>query len=242
MRIIPVLDVKQGQVVRGVGGRREEYRPVVSRLTESCRPGDVARAFRDRLGLTELYVADLDALDGAAPALPLYEELHGLGCGLWVDAGVRGPADVVLLMQAGVARVVVGLETVAGPAALCEIGRRFDPTRLCFSLDLRHGQPLGDRGAWGAGTPALLAAEAVAAGFRSLIVLDLAAVGTDSGPVTQGVCALVAAAFPQVELIAGGGIRDRGDLARLAALGVRGALVASALHDGRLLPRGPTEW
>jgi phosphoribosylformimino-5-aminoimidazole carboxamide ribotide isomerase len=64
MRVVPVLDLKGGHVVHGVGGRREEYRPVVSRLTDSSAPADVATAFRDRFGLSELYVADLDDIAG----------------------------------------------------------------------------------------------------------------------------------------------------------------------------------
>ena len=71
MRILPVIDLKGGLVVRGVAGRRQEYRPVVSRLTPSSRPIDVAGAFRDHLGLDHLYLADLDAIAGAAPALEL---------------------------------------------------------------------------------------------------------------------------------------------------------------------------
>jgi len=35
-------------------------------------------------------------------------------------------------------------------------------------------------------------------------------------------------------LLAGGGVRDPGDLRELAQLGCTGALVATALHDGRL--------
>src|SRR5205085_4551536 len=85
MRVVPVLDLKGGHVVRGVGGRREEYRPVVSRLTDSSVPVDVATAFRDHLGLSEVYVADLDAIAGAGPALETYAALRDLGCTLWVD-------------------------------------------------------------------------------------------------------------------------------------------------------------
>ena len=62
MLAIPVLDVLNGVIVRGVGGRRNEYRPVESVLTPSARPLDVARAFRDRLSLTTLYLADLDGI------------------------------------------------------------------------------------------------------------------------------------------------------------------------------------
>ena len=42
MQIIPVLDLLGGQVVRGVGGRREAYRPVRSVLTTSSEPRQVA--------------------------------------------------------------------------------------------------------------------------------------------------------------------------------------------------------
>jgi phosphoribosylformimino-5-aminoimidazole carboxamide ribotide isomerase len=37
-----------------------------------------------------------------------------------------------------------------------------------------------------------------------------------------------------VTLVAGGGVRGADDLARLADAGCDGALVATALHDGRL--------
>src|SRR5262245_30382036 len=89
MRIIPVLDVLNGVVVRGVGGRRSEYRPVVSRLTSSTAPLDVARALVDSFHPRELYLADLDAIGGAAPAFGVYQGIRELGVRLWVDAGVR---------------------------------------------------------------------------------------------------------------------------------------------------------
>src|SRR5262249_61384230 len=90
MRLIPVLDVRDSMVVRGVGGRRSEYRPVVSRLTSSTAPLDVARALVDSFHPRELYLADLDAIGGAGPPL----------CGgpgdrrTWVPpcVGVRGGA------------------------------------------------------------------------------------------------------------------------------------------------------
>src|SRR5262245_61106905 len=118
MRIVPVLDLKAGRVVRGVGGRRDEYRPVVSRLTASPAPRDVAAAFLDRLGLRELYVADLDAIASAPPALGVFAELLRLGCSLWVDAGLRAAADADVLVAAGVGGLVAGLETLAGPGEL----------------------------------------------------------------------------------------------------------------------------
>src|SRR4051794_10759704 len=62
MRVIGVIDVMGGVVVRGVGGRRSEYRPVASSLCASAAPLDVAEAFRRECGIGELYLADLEAI------------------------------------------------------------------------------------------------------------------------------------------------------------------------------------
>ena len=233
MRILPVLDLMGGEVVRGVAGRRREYRPVVSRLCASSRPVDVARAFRTHFGLDDLYVADLDAIAGGDPAMDTYALLQADGFRLWIDAGVRDLNRVHLLAEAGVEGVVIGLETVAGPHVLAEACRTLGE-RVVFSLDLKGGMSLGDAAAWKTSDPEAIAAKAVALGVRRLIVLDLARVGVGDGTGTEELCARLTAAHPDVEVIAGGGVRGPADLHRLRGCGVRTALVASALHDGRL--------
>jgi phosphoribosylformimino-5-aminoimidazole carboxamide ribotide isomerase len=232
MRVVPVLDLMGGVVVRGIGGRRREYRPVVSRLTASPAPLDVARAFREHFGLTELYVADLDAVEGAPPALPTFAALQVTGFRLWVDAGVRDFGRARTLAEAGVERVVVGLET-AGPGVLAETCGALGE-RVVFSLDLHGGAPLGDAAAWGGADAWGVAERAVALGAHRLLVLDLARVGGGAGVGTEALCARLAAAYPGVEVSGGGGVRGADDLRRLAACGARAALVASALHDGAL--------
>jgi phosphoribosylformimino-5-aminoimidazole carboxamide ribotide isomerase len=230
MRVIPVLDLKGGRVVRGVAGRREDYRPVAGRLTASSLPVDVARAFAEHYGLAELYLADLDALAGARPAWEVYAALRAGGFRLWVDAGVRCPADARAVAGAGVERVVVGLET-AGPDALAGAVRDLGG-RVVFSLDLRGGAPMGCD--WGGGDAWSVAARAVALGVRGVLVLDVARVGVGAGTGTEGLCARLASTYPEVDVAAGGGVRGLADLLRLRAAGVSAALVASALHEGRL--------
>jgi phosphoribosylformimino-5-aminoimidazole carboxamide ribotide isomerase len=232
MRILPVLDLMGGVVVRGVAGRRAEYRPVVSRLTASCRPLDVAGAFRSHFGLTELYLADLDAIAGAAPALSVYGELRAAGFRLWVDAGLRTP-EAESLVGAGVEGIVAGLETLPGPETLARLCRDWGE-RIVFSLDLKEGRPLGTLDGWQAADAWSVAAAAVAAGVRRLLVLDLARVGVGAGSGTEELCGRLVRTYPGLEVAAGGGVRDRADLERLRAAGVRAVLVASALHDGRL--------
>jgi phosphoribosylformimino-5-aminoimidazole carboxamide ribotide isomerase len=229
-RVVPVLDLLGGCVVRGVAGRRHEYRPIVSRLTTSSKPGDVATAIRNRFGLDELYLADLDAIAEARPAVNVYEELRTLGFSLWVDAGLRRADDAATLGL--VAKLVAGLETLAGPDELRLLVERFGH-RVVFSLDLRGGEPLGDRTAWRGGVEEIAAA-AIGAGVRGLIVLDLARVGMSGGTGTESLCSRLVAAYPEVEVFAGGGVRGPEDLHRLRDGGAAGVLVASALHDGRL--------
>ena len=65
MRLIPVMDLKDGLVVHAVRGERQRYQPVKSVLCPTAQPLDVALAFRDQLGLSELYIADLDAIQGS---------------------------------------------------------------------------------------------------------------------------------------------------------------------------------
>jgi phosphoribosylformimino-5-aminoimidazole carboxamide ribotide isomerase len=234
MRVIPVLDLMHGQVVRGVAGRREEYRPIVSRLAASADPLNVARAFRDCLDLDELYVADLDAIAGAQPGYDLYHELADQGFQLLVDAGVRELSAAANLAGAGVAAVVVGLETLPRPETLSSVLSELGAGRVVFSLDLQGGKPLGDLAAWNTIDAATIAREAIALGVRRLIVLDLAGVGVGKGVGTGELCRTIRSAAPGVELITGGGVRDVADLELLAGGGVDAVLVASALHDGRI--------
>ena len=63
MRVVGVIDLKDGMAVHAVRGERERYRAVSSVITpDGGDPLALARAFRSQLGLEELYVADLDAI------------------------------------------------------------------------------------------------------------------------------------------------------------------------------------
>jgi phosphoribosylformimino-5-aminoimidazole carboxamide ribotide isomerase len=233
MRIIPVLDIKAGQVVRGIAGRRAEYRPIVSRLTTSAAPLDVAQAFRQHFGLTTLYLADLDAIAGAPPAQAIYETLQKAEFQLWVDAGVRNCTGTLALAGLGLGTLVLGLETLTGPDELAESCRALGHERVMFSLDLNQGSPLGTMAGWRAADAWSIAVEATRLGVRRLLILDLARVGMEGGTGTEELCSRLAAAYPTVEIAAGGGVRDVADLRRLSNCGVQAVLIASALHDGR---------
>jgi phosphoribosylformimino-5-aminoimidazole carboxamide ribotide isomerase len=249
MRILPVLDIMGGVVVRAVGGRRSEYRPLVSRLTDSTEPLAVAEAIRRQFGWDEFYIADLDAItrEGepaaqarvtealACAAGSLFDRFRAVGFRIWLDAGVRDTADAIR-MSAHVSKVIAGSETIRDLATYTQIVERLGPERAVFSLDMRDGRPTSNPNC----EPIAIADTVIAAGCRHLIVLDLGRVGTGNGTGTESLCAEVARRHLGVAVYAGGGIRNADDIRRLEDVGVAGALVASAIHDGVIEPNWST--
>jgi phosphoribosylformimino-5-aminoimidazole carboxamide ribotide isomerase len=236
LQILPVLDVMGGRVVRGVAGRRQEYQPVKSVLTESCDGFEVARAIRSRFGLSAIYLADLDAILQGTPNLDILRALSEAGFMLTVDAGLRCAADASGIVAAGARQLVAGLETLKGPGELSRLVEQFGPSRVVFSLDLRDGEPLGDRTAWKNAGPIGLADQATQAGCSRFIVLDLAHVGTDGGMQALPLCAEIRRRWPSATIVTGGGIRGIDDLRRVDRTIVDGVLIASALHHGAITP------
>jgi phosphoribosylformimino-5-aminoimidazole carboxamide ribotide isomerase len=237
-RIVPVIDLLRGLVVRGVAGRRCEYQPLTSPLCGDAQPATLARAFYEH-GFREVYLADLDAIGGAAPAWEIYRQVAECGLRMWVDAGLSTIDRAVELMkfttsQGPLAGVVAGLESLAGPDLLAEMLAVVGPPRLIFSLDLKGGQPLTEATAWQGLDAREVAQVALDCGVRRMIVLDLARVGMNGGLGTEGLCRRLRDLTPELEITAGGGVRNQADLQSLAAAGCDAALVASALHDGRI--------
>lgn len=233
MRIVPVLDVLEGQVVRGMAGRRSEYRPIRSALCADSAPLAVAHAFRERFGLTHLYLADLDAIATGEPNIDLYRRLVDDGFSLMVDAGLRRAEEVDPLLTGGVVEVVAGLETVASPGELVRMLERIGSDGLVFSLDSKEGIPLIGGSEWPSSAEAILES-VLESGIRRVLLLDLARVGMDRGVGSEALARAARLACPDAFLIVGGGIRGAEDLDRLRHEGVQAALVATALHDGRL--------
>lgn len=243
MQILPVLDILDGVIVRGIGGRRSDYRPIVSQLTSSHEPLAVANAIRNEFGLTQFYVADLDGIQKQRPNVSIYRRLIADDFRLLIDPGIREPDEACLIQELGAAEAIVGLETCPTPEHLRRIVA--SAPDIAFSLDLFQGVPRTGRpsssarrpdpevGCW-SNDPEETVRQIVNSNVTSIIILDLSDVGMGTGGSTDSLCHFVRNEFPNVRLIVGGGVRGRADLQRLSDLGVDAVLVASALHDGRL--------
>ncbi|MBS1213826.1 MAG: putative HisA/HisF family protein [Proteobacteria bacterium] len=214
MEIIPVIDLMRGQVVHARHGHRETYRPIDTPLCRSSDPFAVIDAFLALHPFSSLYIADLDALTGNVPQSGLiaalavaHPNLH-----IWVDSGWP--------TTEGTWTAVVGTESIDRAAWLRLADKRQD---WILSVDFFGGSLKGP--------PEIL--DEVESWPDRIIVMTLARVGSFAGPdwsQLQSIRQLAA----ERKIIAAGGVRDRADVERLEAMGIAGALVASALHEGRL--------
>jgi phosphoribosylformimino-5-aminoimidazole carboxamide ribotide isomerase len=245
MQVIPVLDIAGGIAVHAQAGDRSRYAPLESELVPG-KVGDpvaVLRAFHSSLGIHECYVADLDAIQGAPVQRALLRELAAFHTGfsgaLMVDAGTRLPEGALEVLSCGASDVVVGLETLHAFSDLESITDLVTSARVVFSLDLRLGNPIlhpAMQDARGPGPdPVSLAEQAVSSGAGSVLVLDLGRIGTGCG-VDLGLMESLRGRLPKIRLLAGGGVLTRLDLERMRDAGCDGALVASAIHNGKLSP------
>jgi phosphoribosylformimino-5-aminoimidazole carboxamide ribotide isomerase len=218
--VVPVLDLRGGLVVRAKAGERHAYAPIATPLSASPDPVAVADGLLAALPAACLYLADLDAILGTGDnrgAIRRIARAHPV-LNLWVDAGIASEAAARRFLEAGLGCVVLGSESQTDP----ELPRRLGEHAV-LSLDSRGDDLLG---------PAALHEDASLWPER-VVVMTLARVGTASGPDWTRLEA-VRGRKPAAAVYAAGGVRGPEDLARLKERGLAGALVASAIHDGRL--------
>lgn len=243
MRVIPVIDLLGGQVVRGIGGRREEYRPIVSSLVDSADPGAVAAALVKQFGSQQIYVADLDAIMHRMPDEESWLAIGAAGCSLLLDAGIATAEDADQVWEVLEGRLtgsdfVIGLESLDNLSELESMEQDYSLPlqRAVLSIDMRSGVPLTRDPQLKKLTPAKIVDQASYLGIDQFILLDLADVGSSQGTSTLPLLQQLCVEFSDCDFIAGGGVRGRLDLQALRRSGAAGALVASALHDGQLTP------
>lgn len=232
MQVIPVIDILNGAAVHAVKGRRSEYKPLQSVLTKSTNPLDVAEAFK-MLGFKELYVADLDAIidcrDDFAQIKQITEKTV---LSLLVDAGVTGIERAYRLMETGVAKLIIGTETLKSKTFVAEALQHFGSDHVVISLDLKDGKVLAQPSFYGPTEPLQLLKEFKSMGTSQVIVLDLSRVGSGEG---VDLCFLKEVIDKTgLKVYVGGGVRDIKDLIELRSIGVSGALIATALHTGKI--------
>ena len=230
--MIPVIDILNGKVVHAVKGKRSEYKPLQSILTNSTEPIAVAKAFKNN-GFTELYIADLDAIiDCSTNFTPLKQIADETGLNLMVDAGITSLERARMLLDKSVSRVIIGTETLQDASFVAGAVKALGSEHVIVSLDLKGMKVLAKSEFSSCVDPMCLLRDFKNAGVSGVIILDLSRVGTGEGVNVD----FLRKAIEQggMNIYVGGGIRNTSDLIELADLGISGCLLATALHNGKI--------
>ena len=233
LRIVPCLDVRDGEVVKGI------------RFQNLRRAGDPAARgeLYERRGADELVVLDV----GAAPERrrtqveTVAAVRRRLRIPLTAGGGVRSSRDAGALLAAGADKVSVNTAAVDRPALLGELARRFGSQCVVLAIDARRAngswQALVCGGRQGSGHDAVdWARRGVALGAGEVLLTSWDRDGTRGG-CDLDLLRAVADAVP-VPVIASGGIGSAADALRAHEAGASAVLAASIFHDDDETPDG----
>ncbi len=234
MKVLPAIDLMNGEVVRLRKGRFDE------KTVYGSDPLAVAAGFR-AAGARYLHVVDLDGTrDGAGrQGAALARMAAESGLRVQVGGGVRTQEDVQAHLDSGAEAVVVGSLAARDPV-LCEhLLRHFGGERIRLALDCRldaEGVPRILTGGWS--TEEHVSVFALLeryrdAGLRSILCTDVERDGTLEGP-NLGLYRRLKERSAQVEVIASGGVGTIEDVLALRDAGLEGVIVGRALYEGAL--------
>lgn len=223
MRCIFVLDIFNGAVVHAVRGERSRYEPIerFSSVVSSSDPISVIQEIRPR----EVYVADLNLLTGSGDNLEAISEISHLA---------KTMADIGPFKRSDLDRLPPGVVPVLGTetASLRLMEEASGRGGTVVSIDMRKKKVIASDPCLAMLSPQKILSLLNEIPLDAVILLDLARVGTSSGLDEEFLAE--AASLSNHPLIQGGGVRGVEDLEKLEALGFAGALVATAVHAGRI--------
>jgi len=221
MQIIPVIDIKAGQVVLARQGQRHNYRPLSTSLCPSSQIDDVLDAYLSVSSFTNIYIADLDALMNTG-------NNHGLINSLFsrypylnfiIDSGSVKPLYNPLKTKQFTP--VIATESIE-ERDLENLKQGSDNFILSLDFSAQDKQ-MGEARLY----------KSSSLWPKRVILMTLGLIGKNSGPDLLKL-AHYQHNYPDHDFIAAGGVRHLNDLLQLKKTGIEIALVASALHSRTL--------
>lgn len=230
MIIIPAIDLRNGHCVRLTEGRKDRA------TSYDADPLEAAERFV-AAGAEWLHIVDLDRAFGdseSVNARVAREIVSRFSVPVQFGGGLRTVTDAARMIDAGVARVVIGTMAVEDPTGMFEMIKRFGD-QVCVGVDARAGEVM-TRG-WeqrGAVSAVDLARSVAAAGIKRIIYTDIARDGTLTGLNVDQTCEVARASGLQVT--ASGGVASCDDIRQLISAGeplVDSVIIGKALYEDR---------
>jgi phosphoribosylformimino-5-aminoimidazole carboxamide ribotide isomerase len=223
MLIIPVIDLSSGLVVHAKQGLRTTYQPITSVITASAEPEVVVSSFLELYPFKTFYIADLDAIQNTGNHFHIIENIakNNPDCKIWLDAGIELINKERSNYSSKNIKLVLGSENKLSREELINLTK--NRAELILSLDYIDNELIEN--------PYLM--QDTTLWTRRLIVMMLSRVGSDKGIDIQCLNSVLKLAGNN-EVYAAGGVRNMDDLMQLNSTGVKGVLLATALHTGAI--------
>lgn len=226
---IPAIDLIGGKCVRLTKG---DYKAMTVYNED---PLVQAREF-ERLGFRRLHIVDLDGAKSRHIVNSDVLRAITQGTSLKVDfgGGIKTDEDMAEAFEAGAAMVTVGSVAVTQPALLLSWLEKYGAERIILGADVRNGR-VSINGWKEDSTMELLPflEKYVEAGVQNVLCTDISKDGTLAGPAIE-LYRSVMARFPQLHLIASGGVSCNGDILQLEQNGIPAVVFGKAYYEGRI--------
>lgn len=229
IEIIPAIDIIDGKCVRlsqGDYGRSKTY---------SDSPLDVAKRFED-WGVTMLHLVDLDGAKSSFPVNQAVLEDIAAHTSLKVEfgGGIKSRDALVSVFSAGASRSICGSVACTCPDTFAGWLKEFGGDRIVLGADVRDGL-VAVKG-WLEKSD--MKAEDLLRrfsldGLQTVIVTDISRDGMLSGPAVELYAGLMEE-FPDVRVIASGGVGSMADIEALDRAGVPAVIVGKAIYEGKI--------
>ena len=229
IELIPAIDIINGQCVRLTKGdynQKTVYRD---------SPAEVAKEF-EAIGFRRLHVVDLDGAKSKHIVNDAVLTAITTETNLVVDfgGGIKTDEDIEKAFAAGAAMVTVGSIAVTQPDLFMGWLEKYGPERMILGADVRHGK-ISINGWKEDSTEDLLPflRKYIEAGVRNVLCTEISKDGTLSGPAVD-LYSEVMNTYPDLHLIASGGVSSLDDIKALDAAGIPAVVFGKAIYEGRI--------
>ena len=228
IELIPAIDIIGGQCVRLTKGDYDQK-------TVYGEPLDMALEF-ERIGFKRLHVVDLDGAKSKHIVNENVLKAITSATSLTVDfgGGIKTDEDIEKAFAAGAAMVTVGSVAVTNPDLFMGWLEKFGAERMILGADVRHGKISINGWKEDSGEDLLpFLQKYVDAGVRNVLCTEISKDGTLAGPAVE-LYKDIMDAYPQLHLIASGGVSSKEDVEGLDAAGIPAVVFGKAIYEGRI--------
>lgn len=229
MYIIPAIDIIDGKCVRLTQG---DY---AQKKVYNEDPLEVAKRFADA-GITRLHLVDLDG--AKAKHIVNYKVLERIATrtDLHIDfgGGLKQDEDLRIAFESGAAQITGGTVAVKNPDRFLAWLERYGAERIILGADVKNGK-IAVSGWQEESQEELLPflERYLAAGVRYAICTDVSKDGLLQGAALE-LYADIRERFPNLQLIASGGVTSIEEVNRLREIGCFGAIIGKAIYEGHI--------